>query len=199
MYARLTTFRGTSRFDEAVSHVRDTILPELRQQKGFSSASLVCDRSAGILKALILWETEADRDSSEGFAEKTRKQTLDLLGGEVSVERFEQVLSEVGPTPPVPGSKLHLRPLKMDPAKVDENLAFFEQTVVPDIKATPGFQSVRSFINRQSGEGQVGTVWADQASLETARKKADERRSVASARGVEIGQDQVLEILFRSE
>jgi hypothetical protein len=199
MYARLTTFRGTSRFDEAVSHVRDTVLPELRQQKGFNSVSLVCDRSAGILKALILWETEADRDSSEGFAEKVRKQTLDLLGGQVSVERFEQTLWEVGPTPPVPGSRLHLRPLKMDPAKVGENLEFFQQTVLPDIKATPGFQSIRAFINRQSGDGQIGTVWADQASLETAQKKADERRSVAASRGVEIGQDEVLEILFRSE
>src|SRR3974377_1651851 len=110
MYARETTFRGTSRFDEAVSHVRDTVLPEIRQQKGFNSLSLVGDRSAGVLKALVLWETEADRDSSEGFAEKTRKQTLEALGGDLDVERFEQVLWEVGSTPPAPGSKLHLRP-----------------------------------------------------------------------------------------
>jgi hypothetical protein len=42
-------------------------------------------------------------------------------------------------------------------------------------------------------------VWADQASLETALKKAEERRPGAASRGVELGQNQVLEILFRSE
>jgi hypothetical protein len=124
---------------------------------------------------------------------------LEILGGELKVDRFEQVLWEMGSTPPAPGAKLHVRPVKMDPAKVDENLQFFKQTVLPDIEVTPGFQGVRQLINRQSGEGVVGTVWADEASLETALKKADERRPLGASRGIEFGQDQVLEILFRAE
>jgi heme-degrading monooxygenase HmoA len=199
MYARLTTVRGTNRFDEAVRYLTETILPEIRQQKGFNSVNLAGNRSAGVLKALTIWEAEADRDSSEGFSEKTQKQILEILGGELSVDRFEQVLLEIGSTPPGPGAKLHIRPVKMDPAKVDENLEFFRQTVLPDIKATPGFQGVRQLINRQSGEGTVATVWADEAALETALKKAEARRPVGESRGIEFGQDEVLEILFRGE
>lgn len=124
---------------------------------------------------------------------------MEILGGELTVDRFEQVLWEVGPTPPVLGAKLHIRPVKMDPASVDENPEFFKETVLPDIKATPGLPGVRQLINRQTGEGSVGTVWADQASLEVALKRAEERRPVGLSRGIEFGQDQVLEVLFRAE
>ncbi len=199
MHVRLITVRGASRLDDAVDFIRDTILPDLRQQKGFSSINLSGNRSAGVFSVLTVWETEADRDSSEGFSEKARNQALEILGGELTVDRFEQVLWEIGPTPPAPGAQLHIRPIKMDPAKVDENLEFFKQTVLPDIKATPGFLGVRQLINRQSGEGRVGTVWADEPSLQTAIQKAEDRRPLGASRGVEFGDDQVLEVLFRAE
>jgi heme-degrading monooxygenase HmoA len=199
MHVRLITVRGASRFDETVDFIRETILPELRQQKGFSSINLSGDRAAGVFTVLSVWETEASRDASEGLSEKARNEALGILGGELTVDRYEQVLWEIGSTPPAPGDKLHIRPIKMDPAKVDENLQFFKQTVLPDIKATPGFRGVRQLINRQSGDGRVGTVWADAASLETALKKAEERRPLGASRGVEFGQDEVLDVLFRGE
>jgi heme-degrading monooxygenase HmoA len=199
MEVRLTTVRGANRIDDTVDFIRDNILPDLRQQKGFSSISLAGNRSAGVFSVLTVWETEADRDSSEGFSEKARNQALEILGGELTVERFEQVLWEKGPTPPAPGAKVHVRPIKMDPAKVDENLEFFKQTVLPDIKATPGFLSIRQLINRQSGEGRVGSVWADEPSVKTAIERAEQRRPLGISRGVEFGEDEVLDILFRAE
>jgi heme-degrading monooxygenase HmoA len=198
MFVRLITVRGATRIDEAVDFIRDTILPEVRQQKGFSSINLSGDRSAGLFSVLTVWETEADRDSSEGFSEKARNQALEILGGELTVNHFEQVLWETGPTPPAPGAKLHARQFKMDPARVDENLESFKQTVLPDIKATPGFLSVRQLINRQTGEGVVGTVWADEPSLQTAIQKAEQRRPQAASQGVELGDGAIAEVLFRA-
>lgn len=199
MYVRLITVRGATRFDEAVDLIRETILPDLRQQRGFSSINLAGNRSAGVFTVLTVWETEADRDSSEGFSEKARNQASAILGGELAVERFEQVLWETASTGPTASARLHIRPVKMEPAKVDENLQFFAQTVLPDIKATPGFLGIRQLINRQSGEGRVGTVWADDPSLEIAIQKAEERRALGVSRGVEFGDDQTLEVLFRAE
>jgi heme-degrading monooxygenase HmoA len=198
MFVRLITVRGATRIDDAVDFIRDTILRDLRQQKGFSSINLSGDRSAGLFSVLTVWETEADRDSSEGFSEKARNQALEILGGEMTLNHFEQVVWETGPTPPAPGAKLHARQVKMDPARVDENLEFFKQSVLPDIKATPGFLSVRQLINRQTGEGVVGTVWADEPSLRTAIQKAEQRRPMAESRGIELGEGAVAEILFRA-
>jgi hypothetical protein len=40
MHVRLITVRGATRIDDAVDFIRETILPDLRQQKGFSSINL---------------------------------------------------------------------------------------------------------------------------------------------------------------
>jgi heme-degrading monooxygenase HmoA len=199
MHVRLITITGAARLDDGVDFIRETILPDLRRQNGFNSISVSADRYSGVFTVLSVWETEAARDASEGFSEKARSQAWEILGGELSVDRFEQVLWEVGPTPPNPGAKLHIRSVKMDPARVEENLDFFRQTVLPDIKATPGFLGVRQLIDRQSGAGRVGTVWADESSLKTALERAEARRPLGSARSVEFGDELVMDVLFRAE
>ena len=198
MYARLFTVKGATRIDETVDFIKESIVPDLRQQNGFESINLAGNRSAGTFTVLTVWETEADRDSSEGFSEKARNEALKILGGQLTVDHFEETVREVGPTPPVLGARLQVRSIKMDPAKVEENLEFFKETVLPDIKSTPGFMAVRQMISRQTGEGRVGTVWADEPSLNAARQKADERRAMGASRGIEFGEELVLEILFRA-
>jgi heme-degrading monooxygenase HmoA len=198
VHARLITVRGATKIDETIEFIRKNIVPDLRQQKGFDSINLAGNRSTGTFTVLTVWQTEVDRDNSEGFSEKARNEALKILGGELSVDYFEETLREVGSTPPAPGAKLQVRSIKMDPDKVDDNLAFFKESVLPDIKSTPGFMAVRHMINRQTGEGRVGTVWADEPSLEAARQKAEERRAIGASRGVEFGGDLILEILFRA-
>jgi len=57
---------------------------------------------------------------------------------------------------------------------------------------------VRHLINRSTGEGRVGTLWADEDSLKVARDRSEQRRAIASERGVQFGDEQVLEVLFTS-
>jgi len=197
VYARLITVRGATKIDETVDFIRESTVPDLRQQKGFESINLAGNHAAGIFTVLTIWQTEADRDSSEGFSEKARTEALNILGGELTVDHLEEVVRETGSTPPTTGAKLHVRSIKMDPAEVDGNLAVFKDTVLPDMKATPGFMAARQMINRATGEGRVGTVWADESSLDAALQKAEDRRAVANSRGVQFGEDLRLEILFR--
>jgi hypothetical protein len=51
-------------------------------------------------------------------------------------------------------------------------------------------------LNRKTGEGRVGTVWADAESLEIAVAKADQRRPKGVERGVQFGDDMVLEVIL---
>ena len=196
MYARLSTITGASDIDGGIAFLRDQAVPQLQQQKGFRGLSASGDRKAGVVTVLSVWETEADLDASESAADKTRGDALRVIGGEVSVERFEQTVWERSETAPEPGAKLHIRHISMDPSRVDENLEFFRQTVVPEMKATPGFRGVRQLINRSTGEGRVGSVWADEEALSAALANAEQRRARASDRGVRFGEDQVLEVLF---
>jgi heme-degrading monooxygenase HmoA len=195
MFTRTVTFTGATDLDAGMRYLQDTIAPLLREQKGFRGVTASADRSGGVLGVLSLWETEADRDASESTLVKAREEGQRVIGGAITVEHFEELLVEID-KPPTVGRSLLLRRLSMDPAKIDENLGFFRREVLPQIKANPGFCAVRNMINRQTGEGIVGTVWADKASMDAAAEASEARRQQAAQRGVTFGEMSKREIVF---
>ena len=50
--------------NESVSIYQDSVLPVLKQQKGFKSALYLTDPDTGKALAVSLWETEADMTAS---------------------------------------------------------------------------------------------------------------------------------------
>ena len=197
MYVRVRTAEGVKNFDAGIALLRDEIVPQLEQQRGFRGLSLSGDRQSGQVSVLTVWETQSDLDASQSAAEKFRTDALAALGaGAPTVQTFEETVAEVGAVPPGSGSRLQVRQIKMSPERVEENLAFFKATVLPEIRSTPGFQAVRQLINRTTGEGAVGTVWADEASLRAAEARSEARRAGATDRGIEFGDVAYREILF---
>lgn len=197
MHARITTMTGATRFDEGVEHLRGEVVPQLQQQKGYRGLSANVDRAAGIVSVLTLWETQADLDASESTGEKFRKEAAAAFDGHnQTVERYEQTVAESGPNPPTSTARLQIRRIRMEPALVDDNLAFFKEAVLPEIMASSGCLGVRHMIDRTSGEGAVGTVWADDISMKAAAGRTDERRATAASRGVEFGEVFERELLF---
>jgi hypothetical protein len=88
---------------------------------------------------------------------------------------------------------------QMDVGKVDENLELFNQTVLPDIKATPGFLGVRLVI-----QASVRVRDASKRSGQTNRLfrpscRRRRRDGLGRIPSVELGDHGVLEIRFRSE
>jgi heme-degrading monooxygenase HmoA len=195
MHTRVLTFTGAKNIDDGVAFVRDNAVPVLEQLKGYRGVSASADRDGGVLGILSLWETEADRDASFAPLAELREQGLEVVGGELSVENFEQLVEEVA-SPPTVGSALMVTRISMDPAKVDENLGFFKSEIVPRIKAAPGFRALRNMIDRKSGRGLVGSVWADQDAMKNAAAEARSRRDEGRARGVSFEGDSYREIVF---
>ena len=113
----------------------------------------------------------------------------------MSVETFEERAVEVS-RPPTVGSRLMVTRISMDPAKVDENIEHFKQEIVPQITSAPGFRALRNMINPQTGEGIVGTIWDDEATMQAAAAAAQERRAGATARGVNFGETSFREVVF---
>ncbi|MGH9056185.1 MAG: hypothetical protein ACRDYY_10060 [Acidimicrobiales bacterium] len=146
------------------------------------------------MTVLSAWESQADLEASESSADKARGDAIRLLGGQATVHRYEQAIGEVAEIPA--GAKLHIRHFKIDPSRTDDNLAFFRRNVLPEIKAAPGFLALRQLIDRSTGEGRVGTVWADYEALEASLARSEQRRADATSRGVEFGEERVLEVLF---
>jgi heme-degrading monooxygenase HmoA len=195
MYTRVLTFTGAKNIDDGVAFVRDTAVPVLQEQKGYRGVTASADRDGGVLGVLSMWETEADRDASFGPLAELRQQGLDIVGGELTVDSFEQLVEEMA-SPPTVGSALMVTRISMDPSKVDENLAFFKSEIVPRISAAPGFLALRNMIDRKTGRGIVGSAWADQDAMKNAAAQAQARRDEGRARGVNFAEDSYREIVF---
>jgi heme-degrading monooxygenase HmoA len=197
MYARITTVSGATKIDEGVEHLRDEVVHQLQVQKGFRGIAANCIRDADRVSVLTLWDTRNDLDASESAGEKMRRQTAAAFGGRAeTVERYEQTAAEFGPDQPTRNSWLQIRRVKMDPAKVDGNVVFFRSTVLPQIMAAPGCQGIRQMIDRETGVGAVGIVWADKAAMRAADAGMEYRRAIAASRGVEFGELTEHEVLF---
>jgi hypothetical protein len=196
MYARVTTVTGASDVDRGLALLRDHVVPQMKQQKGFRGLSVAGDRAGGVFTVLALWDSQAELEASEKVAESARASVARLMGGQISVERYEETVCEASDTSPGPEAKLHIRHIKVDPERIDDNLAFFRQKVLPDMKTRPGFMAVRQLIDRNTGKGRVGSLWTDEASLSASLAQSDQRRTKAKDRGVEFGEGRVLQILY---
>ena len=194
MYARIVQSTSASDIDGGVAFVRETVLPIIRQQHGYRGLAVSADRNAKVFAVLSLWADKADLEASNSALAKTRDEGQKIIGGELTVEGFEQILFETKQTSG-PGTALLVRRVSMDPAKVDDNIEFFRSTVLPQIQATPGFRGVRQLVNRETGDSLVGTLWDDEAAMENATVEAEARQAQAAGR-VTFGEQTKRQILF---
>jgi heme-degrading monooxygenase HmoA len=195
MYTRVVTLTGVKDVDALLASIQEKSLSVLRAQRGYKGLSVSADRSAGVAGTLTLWESEADRDSSDSALAKLREEALGQFATDMKIDSFEERVVEMS-RPPAVGSRLMVTRVSMDPAKVDENIEYFKREVAPQIKAAPGFRTLRNMINPQTGEGIVGSVWDDDQSMQAAAEFAKARRSEADARGVTFGEMSFREIIF---
>jgi len=54
--------------------MRETVLPQARNMRGFKGSYLLVDRKTGKQIGIALWETEADLDASTEAADRLRAQ-----------------------------------------------------------------------------------------------------------------------------
>ncbi len=76
--------------DAMIETFRVGILPELEQTRGFCSASLLVNRSAGLGCATTTWETRGAMISSRSSADEMRRRAASAASGEiVDVHEFD--------------------------------------------------------------------------------------------------------------
>jgi hypothetical protein len=175
MFTRMVNFTNAKDIDSGIDYVRDVVTPVLHSQRGWRGTTASADRPNRYFSVLTLWETEADRDASESALLKVRNEGHEIIGGDITVEYYEQVRAQLAKKPSV-GSKLLVTRLSMEPAKVDQSIAFFDREVAPQITSAPGFLAYRQMVNRKTGEAVLGTTWANSESRRKAAAMAEERQ-----------------------
>ncbi len=96
MYARITTMQMSPyRMDEAISAVREQVVPAAQQQKGFKGYLMLVDRATGKNLVITLWEGEEDRECTGENSEYYRAaigRVVPFLNAAPDVEDLELVI-----------------------------------------------------------------------------------------------------------
>jgi heme-degrading monooxygenase HmoA len=97
MFARVSRFEGSpDGMDDALRHVREQILPQIRGQDGNKGLIALGDRQSGTVLGVTLWESEEAMQASEESADRLREESADASNQTVAdVERYEVALFEV--------------------------------------------------------------------------------------------------------
>lgn len=195
MFVRIVEFVGAGDVDAGIRVMEETVVPVLRQQKGYRGAVATVDRAAGVFGVLSRWDTAADREASDSALAKSREEGKRAVGGDMVVRMLEEVLYEQVAAPE-PGLRLMITRADMAPGDLDRNLEFFRREVLPDISSTPGFRSIRQMVDRSSGQTVVGTAWEDEAALQAAAAEARVRQQQGEQRGITFGERSFREVVF---
>lgn len=195
MYLRITTAHGGD-VDRGVDLVKERVLPAMQRQEGFRGLIVAGDRQRQTLLVMVAWDRQADVVASREAADEVRAATVEALGGSLpTVETYEQLVGEVGVRPPAAGDLLHLRSTLSDPARVQENLLFFQQ-FIPVLNGSDGFRAVQLLVDRRTGKGQLVTSWSGEAALQGWREGTGSRRAALADEGIELGEERTLELRF---
>ena len=101
MHVRVVTVTGAKDIDGGVEFLEEKVKPR-SSQEGYRGFIASADREGGVFAVLSLWDTAEARDASEAALASSRQEAIGVIGGEMKVENFEQLVAEVGDPPPEP-------------------------------------------------------------------------------------------------
>ena len=187
MHARSTTIRGNPRMlDDAITYMRDQVLPAMLDMDGCVGLSMLCERDTGRCIVTSAWSDEGAMQASAERVHPMRARLVEEFGGEPEVQEWEiAVLHRDHRTGE--GTCARVTWTRMPADRVAGFEDFWKTRVMPQLTSMPGFCSLSMLLDRQSGRA-VGTVNFDsRESMEATREQAREMRDEGSrTMGVEF-------------
>src|SRR5262245_5412559 len=98
MHARLISFSGADpeKRENAVTTIRETVIPTLRGHDGFSGYIALYDEPNRRAKALLFWDSAEAADAAEVELEERRRQIAGAMGLTVeSADLYEVTVMEL--------------------------------------------------------------------------------------------------------
>jgi heme-degrading monooxygenase HmoA len=92
MHARVMTYQiHPEKIEETERIVRESVVSDLRQQKGFKGALILTDANRARSMSITLWETEEDLTASatSGFVREQLAKVRDYLASAPTREAYE--------------------------------------------------------------------------------------------------------------
>jgi len=180
VHARSTTIQAQpAAIDAGIAHVRDEVLPALKQLDGFIGLSMMVDRGSGRCIATSAWQSEDAMLASADQVEPVRNRAAEILGGSPEVAEWEiAVMHRDHPTHD--GACVRSAWFQTEPAGLDAAIDVYKMVALPQIEALDGFCSASFMVNRETGRAVSSACFESRASMDASRGQADQIRTAGT-------------------
>jgi heme-degrading monooxygenase HmoA len=177
VYARSTSIQAQpASMDAGIAHVRDEVLPALRDFDGFIGLSLMVDRESGLGITTTAWQSEDAMRRSADRVRPIRERAGQVFGGDTKFEEWEIAVMHRDHTAHE-GACVRSGWLKTDPSALDGLIEVYRTRALPQIEELDGFCSASFMVDRRSGRAVASTCFESRSTLDASRDRADRIRS----------------------
>jgi hypothetical protein len=155
--------------DAGITHVRDVVMPQVRDLAGCVGISLLADRSSGRCIVTTAWESEEALRGSADTVTPIRARAAEQFGGEVTVDEWEMAYLHRAHHA-ADGACARVTWADADPAAIDRIVDAFRTNIMPRVQQLDGFCSASLLVDRASGRS---CVTASYDSTEAMTQAAD--------------------------
>ncbi|MCV7232152.1 antibiotic biosynthesis monooxygenase [Mycobacterium branderi] len=174
MYARSTTIQAQpSSIDAGIAHIRDQVMPALREIDGCIGVSLLVDRESGRCIATSAWENDEAMRASAERVQPIRDLAADMFGGIGSpmVDEWDiAVLHRDHRSQD--GTCARVTWVRGDPSRMDQNILYYKTSVLPEMESLEGFCSASLLVDRASGRAVSCATFDSREAMERNRQRA---------------------------
>ncbi len=198
MYARTATMRGNpAAVDEAIAFVRDEWLPRTTGLEGCTGLSMLVGRKSGRCIVTSGWATEEAMLASAVNMRDDRARLGQILGAVPVVNQWDiALMHKVQKAGPQACTRV-VWSSRPDVAALDDDVATFRMTLLPQIEELTGFCSASLMIDREEGLAVGTVVFDDRAAIEATRADAEQiRERVAGELGADVVHVDEMEVAF---
>lgn len=185
MYARSTTIQAQPlSVDIGIAHIRDVVMPALREIDGCLGLSLLVDRHSGKCIATSSWESLGSMRASAGQVAPIRDRAALMFDGSARVEEWDIALLHRDHHSRA-GACVRATWLKVVPDQVGRSLDFYRDAVLPEMEKLAGFCSASLMVDHPSCRRAVSCSTFD--SMDAMARNRDQATELRSRRVRDLG------------
>ena len=185
MYARSTTIQAQPlSVDIGIAHVRDVVMPALREIDGYVGLSLLVDRQSGACIATSAWNTLAAMRASAEAVAPVRDRAAMMFDGSARVEEWDISLLHRDHSSGE-GACVRATWLKVVPDQLSRSLDFYRSSVLPELENLDGFCSASLMVDHPACRRAVSCSTFD--SMEAMARNRDRATELRSRRVRDLG------------
>lgn len=188
MYARSNTIDARPQaVSGGIAHVRNKVVPALREIDGFIGLSLLSDAESGRCILTTAWSSAEAMHASADRVAPLRDGVAEAFGGTPAVDEWEIAVLHRDHRAGA-GAAVRATWLRARPDQFERAVDFYRTDVLPALEQFEGFCSASLMLDRATGRAVTTTSFDSMGAMERTR---DQARSLRTARLRDLGADQL--------